>query len=63
MQASILEDSSDFLVAYVIKETKPIHFNIWYSSADYETWGYGKEHLPTILEDLGTTEGDDVYVD
>ena len=28
-------------------------FNIWNSSIDYETWGYGKEHFPTIIEDLG----------
>lgn len=28
-------------------------FNIWNSETDYETWGYGKEHLPKILEDLG----------
>lgn len=32
-------------------------FNIWYSSHDYETWGYGKEHLPTIAEDLGYKDG------
>lgn len=28
-------------------------FNIWNSPTDYETWGYGKEHMPEILEDLG----------
>lgn len=27
-------------------------FNIWYGS-DYESWGYGKCHLPEMLEDLG----------
>lgn len=32
-------------------------FNIWNSETDYETWGYGKEHLPKILEDLGNYEG------
>lgn len=32
-------------------------FNIWNSETDYETWGYGKEHLPEILEDLGNYEG------
>ena len=28
-------------------------FNIWYSEDGYETWAYGKEHMPKILEDLG----------
>lgn len=32
-------------------------FNIWNSSTDYETWGYGQEHLPKIIEDLGIHEG------
>lgn len=32
-------------------------FNIWNSTTDYETWGYGKEHLPEILEDLGECSG------
>ena len=36
-------------------------FNIWYCKEDYETWGYGKEHMPEILEDLGTSE--EVIVD
>lgn len=31
--------------------------NIWNSSPDYETWGYGQEHLPEIIEDLGIHEG------
>lgn len=31
--------------------------NIWNSSTDYETWGYGQEHLPEIIEDLGIHEG------
>lgn len=31
-------------------------FNIWNSETDYETWGYGKEHLPIIVEDLGLQE-------
>jgi len=38
-------------------------FNVWYSSSDYETWGYGREHLPNLLEDLGITEGEEVYID
>ena len=29
-------------------------FNIWHSKdGDYETWGYGKEHMPKILEAVG----------
>ena len=32
-------------------------FNIWNSYVDYETWGYGKEHLPQIIEDLGEFNG------
>lgn len=32
-------------------------FNIWNSPNDYETWGYGKEHLPVIIEDLGERIG------
>ena len=29
-------------------------FNIWHhADGDYETWAYGKEHLPTILEKVG----------
>ena len=32
-------------------------FNIWHSPSDYETWGYGGEHLPKILEDLGERPG------
>lgn len=35
-------------------------FNIWHKfddSFDYETWGYGNSHLPTILEDLGERNG------
>lgn len=34
-------------------------FNIWHSTqgCDYETWGYGKEHLPKLIEDLGLRNG------
>ena len=45
-------------------------FNIWYSITDekvgdiakadkdhdYETWGFGNNHLPKIIEDLGEQE-------
>ena len=37
-------------------------FNLWHSDADWETWGYGPNHLPTIIEDLGDL-GNDVIVD
>ena len=32
-------------------------FNIWHSYRDYETWGYGKSHLPVIVADLGERNG------
>lgn len=32
-------------------------FNIWYDpEGGYETWGYGREHMPKIIEDLGEAE-------
>lgn len=32
-------------------------FNIWYDKdGGYETWGFGNDHLPEVLEDLGETE-------
>ena len=37
-------------------------FNIWYDErGGYETWGYGNDHLPEILEDLGNL--DNVVID
>ena len=39
------------------KGTNAYTFNIWNSDIDYETWGYGKEHLPHIIEDLGECKG------
>ena len=37
-------------------------FNLWYSeNGDYETWGYGKEHMPEILEEVGGV--DDIVLD
>ena len=37
-------------------------FNIWYDeNGGYETWGYGREHLPEIIEDLG--KRDEVILD
>lgn len=38
-------------------------FNIYHTAneGDYETWGYGPNHLPEILEDLG--DGSDIVVD
>lgn len=41
------------------KGTNAYTFNIWCwdktggHHPDYETWSYGKEHLPEIIEDLG----------
>ena len=32
-------------------------FNIFYDAdGGYETWGYGAEHMPEIIEDLGNQE-------
>lgn len=42
------------------KGCKAHTFNVWYGD-NYETWGYGKEHLPEIVEDLG--ESDEVIID
>ena len=39
------------------KGNKAYTFNIWYCNYDYETWGFGKEHLPEIIEDLGEQAG------
>lgn len=36
-------------------------FNVWYNKNDYETWGFGNDHLPQIIEELET--GDEVIVD
>ena len=43
------------------KGCKARTFNIWNSEDDWETWGYGRDHMPEILEDLGTS--DEVIVD
>ena len=38
------------------KGCKAHTFNIWYNENGYETWGFGTNHLPQILEDLGEQE-------
>ena len=38
------------------KGNKAKCFNIWYDKNGYETWGFGKEHMPEIIEDLGEPE-------
>ena len=43
------------------KGCKAHTFNIWHSAVDWETWGYGRDHMPEILEDLG--ERDEAIVD
>lgn len=36
-------------------------FNIWHDNrGDYETWGFGKEHMPTVIECVGGI--DDIIV-
>jgi hypothetical protein len=37
-------------------------FNVWYDEeGGYETWGYGAEHMPDVLEEVGGME--DVILD
>ena len=44
------------------KGCKAHTFNIWYDeNGGYETWGFGKQHMPRILEYLGC--GEDVILD
>ena len=43
------------------KGCKAHTFNIWHDDNDYETWGFGTNHMPKIIEELGTD--DDVIVD
>jgi hypothetical protein len=46
------------------KGCKAHTFNIWYDNGrrvDYETWGYGDAHMPSIEEDLGAR--DDILED
>ena len=34
-------------------------FNVWYQNGDYkdyESWGYGPDHMPEILDDYGKSE-------
>lgn len=42
------------------KGCKAHTFNIWYCKEDYETWGFGNDHMPEIIEDLG--QSDEVIV-
>ena len=53
-------DEQGFECCVCCKGNKAKTFNVWYGS-DYETWGYGKEHMPEIIEDLGVS--DEVIVD
>lgn len=38
------------------KGCKAHTFNIFYSADGYETWGFGSNHMPEIIEDLGESE-------
>ena len=42
------------------KGCKAHTFNVWYDKEAYETWGYGPDHMPKIIEDLG--EHDEVII-
>lgn len=58
-------DDNEFECCVCGKGHKAKCFNVWHyignmdGMYDYETWGYGASHMPTIMEDLGT----DFYVD
>jgi hypothetical protein len=43
------------------KGCKAHTFNVFYSNVGYESWGYGNDHLPQIIEELEA--GDEVIVD
>ena len=38
------------------KGNKAYCFNRYYDVDQYETWSYGKEHLPKIIKDLGQSK-------
>jgi hypothetical protein len=46
----------DFSCCICGKGHKAHCFNIYHKEEEWETWGYGKEHLPNIIEDLGTEQ-------
>ena len=64
-----LGTDADFPCCVCDKGHKAHTFNIWYKTpncSNYETWGFGKEHMPEILEDLGEVDGlvyDRIYND
>ena len=31
-------------------------FNIYYDEDQYQTWNYGKEHMPKIIKNLGASD-------
>ena len=43
------------------KGCKAHTFNIWYNESGWETWGFGRDHLPKIIEDIG--EQNEVIID
>ena len=47
---------TDFGCCVCGKGCKAKTFNIWYDSNGFESWGFGNEHLPEIIEDLGARE-------
>ena len=57
-------NSQGFSCCVCDKGCKAHEFNIWHcvdGNEDYETWAFGKEHMPEIIEDLG--EKNDVIWD
>ena len=31
-------------------------FNVFYNEDEYESWGFGNDHMPEIIDDLGTSD-------
>ena len=53
-------DSNDWECCVCGKGCKAKCFNVFYDKEGYETWGYGPNHMPKIIEDLGAK--DDIII-
>jgi hypothetical protein len=55
-KAQYIGSDNDFECCVCGKGHKARCFNIWYNHEngveDYETWGFGKEHMPEIIEEI-----------
>lgn len=46
----------DFECCVCEKGHNAFAFNIYYNEDEYQTWCYGKEHMPKIIKELGKSE-------